>query len=163
MRVIHHKTAKMFESAAETGAVLAAENEQEVQQIRASLGAYGRHLGIAFQLIDDVLDYTGSADVLGKNVGDDLAEGKPTLPLIHAMREGTPEQAELIRNAIRNSDVSKLDEVVTIVQEAGGLEYTEKKAQEHTHLAIASIADLPASKYKEALENLAIQASKRDN
>src|SRR5699024_11473410 len=83
MRVIHHKTAKMFESAAETGAVLMAKDSAEVEHIRATLGAYGRHLGIAFQLIDDVLDYTGSADKLGKNVGDDLAEGKPTLPLIY--------------------------------------------------------------------------------
>jgi len=163
MRVIHHKTAKMFESAAETGAVLAAQDSAEVEQIRATLGTYGRHLGIAFQLIDDVLDYTGSAEVLGKNVGDDLAEGKPTLPLIYAMREGSAAQAELIRNAIRQSDVSKLDEVVAIVQQVGGLEYTEQKAQEHTQLAINAIASVPASSYKEALENLAIQASKRDN
>src|SRR5699024_342451 len=163
MRVIHHKTAKMFESAAETGAVLAAQDSAEVEQIRATLGTYGRHLGIAFQLIDDVLDYTGSAEVLGKNVGDDLAEGKPTLPLIYAMREGSAAQAELIRNAIRQSDVSKLDEVVAIVQQVGGLEYTEQKAQEHTPLAINAIASVPASSYKEALENLAIQASKRDN
>src|SRR5690625_6104822 len=85
MRVIHHKTAKMFESAAETGAVLMAQNDQEVAHIRGTLGAYGRHLGIAFQLVDDVLDYTGDAELLGKNVGDDLAEGKPTLPLIYAI------------------------------------------------------------------------------
>lgn len=163
MRVIHHKTAKMFESAAETGAVLAAQDATEVEHIRATLGAYGRHLGIAFQLIDDVLDYTGSAEVLGKNVGDDLAEGKPTLPLIYAMREGNAEQAELVRNAIRQSDVSKLNKVVAIVQQVGGLEYTEQKAQEHTQLAIDAIASMPASTYKEALENLAIQASKRDN
>lgn len=162
LRVIHHKTAKMFESAAETGAVLAAKNDEEVASIRSTLGAYGRHLGIAFQLIDDVLDYTGDAELLGKNVGDDLAEGKPTLPLIYAMREGTKEQAELIRQAILASDISKLNEIVAIVQEVGGLEYTQQKAEEHTQLAIEAINSLPESPYKEALIHLAQQASHRN-
>src|SRR5690554_4739037 len=161
MRVIHHKTAKMFESAAETGAVLMAQNDQEVAHIRGTLGAYGRHLGIAFQLVDDVLDYTGDAELLGKNVGDDLAEGKPTLPLIYAMREGTPQQAELIRQAILNSDVDKLDEVVTIVQKVGGLDYTQKAAEHQTQLAIDAISQLSHSSYKEALIHLAHQASQR--
>lgn len=161
MRVIHHKTAKMFESAAETGAVLMAKDEQEVAHIRATLGAYGRHLGIAFQLIDDVLDYTGDEALLGKNVGDDLAEGKPTLPLIYAMRNGTPEQAELIRQAILKGDVSKLDAIIDIVQAVGGLTYTEEVAKQQTKLAISALDQLVESPYKTALIQLAHQASKR--
>jgi len=163
MRVIHHKTAKMFESAAETGAVLMAQNDDEVAHIRDTLGAYGRHLGIAFQLVDDVLDYTGDAELLGKNVGDDLAEGKPTLPLIYAMREGSSTQAELIRQAILNSDISKLEEVVAIVQEVGGLEYTQKAAEYQTQLAIDAIRHINDSPYKEALVHLARQASQRNH
>ncbi|MEE4249427.1 MAG: polyprenyl synthetase family protein, partial [Alcanivoracaceae bacterium] len=134
MRVIHHKTAKMFESAAETGAVLGLGNQQ--QALRDNLAAYGRHLGIAFQLVDDVLDYVGDAHELGKNVGDDLAEGKPTLPLIHAMRQGTPAQASMIRDAILKGGLDKLDDILAVVRDSGSLEYTMAKAREQTELAL---------------------------
>lgn len=159
MRVIHHKTAKMFESAAETGAVLALGNQQ--QALRDKLAAYGRHLGIAFQLVDDVLDYAGDAGELGKNVGDDLAEGKPTLPLIHAMRQGTPEQASMIRDAILKGGLDKLDEILAVVHDSGSLEYTMAKAREQTELALAALVELPASAYRESLEALAREAVNR--
>ncbi|WP_111658201.1 polyprenyl synthetase family protein [Isoalcanivorax indicus] len=161
MRVIHHKTAKMFESAAQTGAVLATDNAADAQRAQEIFGAYGRHMGIAFQLIDDVLDYTGNAAELGKNVGDDLAEGKPTLPLIYTMREGTPEQAALIRQAIRTGGLGQLDEIIETVQVAGGLEYTRDLARQHTQSALASLAAVPDSRYKEALERLASEAAER--
>ena len=159
MRVIHHKTAKMFESAAETGAVLALGNQQ--QALRDKLAAYGRHLGIAFQLVDDVLDYAGDAGELGKNVGDDLAEGKPTLPLIHAMRQGTAEQASMIRDAILKGGLDKLDEILAVVHDSGSLEYTMAKAREQTELALAALVELPASAYRESLEALAREAVNR--
>lgn len=159
MRVIHHKTAKMFESAAETGAVLALGKQQP--ELRDNLAAYGRHLGIAFQLVDDVLDYVGDAGELGKNVGDDLAEGKPTLPLIHAMRQGTPEQAAMIRDAILKGGLDKLDEILAVVRDSGSLEYTMAKAREQTELALAALVQLPASAYRESLEALAREAVNR--
>ena len=161
MRVIHHKTAKMFESAAQTGAVLAADNDADAARAQEVFGAYGRHMGIAFQLIDDVLDYTGDAEALGKNVGDDLAEGKPTLPLIYTMREGSPEQAALIRHAIRTGGLDQLDEIINTVQQAGGLEYTRDMARKHTGIALQSLADVPDSRYKESLERLAREATER--
>ena len=161
MRVIHHKTAKMFESAAQTGAVLAASNDADAARAQEVFGAYGRHMGIAFQLIDDVLDYTGDAEALGKNVGDDLAEGKPTLPLIYTMREGSPEQAALIRHAIRTGGLDQLDEIINTVQQAGGLEYTRDMARKHTGIALQSLADVPDSRYKESLERLAREATER--
>ncbi|MBZ2190509.1 polyprenyl synthetase family protein [Alcanivorax sp. JB21] len=161
MRVIHHKTAKMFESAAQTGAVLAADNDADAARAQDVFGAYGRHMGIAFQLIDDVLDYTGDAEALGKNVGDDLAEGKPTLPLIYTMREGSPEQAALIRHAIRTGGLDQLDEIINTVQQAGGLEYTRDMARKHTGIALQSLADVPDSRYKESLERLAREATER--
>ena len=161
MRVIHHKTAKMFESAAQTGAVLASNQESEDAGLKQVFGDYGRHLGIAFQLIDDVLDYTGNVSELGKNIGDDLAEGKPTLPLIFTMREGTAHQASLIREAIRTGGLDHLDEIIETVQQCGGLEYTLDKAREQTSLAIAAIEAVPTSPYRDALEALARQAVDR--
>jgi len=159
MRVIHHKTAKMFESAAETGAVLGAGAGDPA--IRQGLASYGRHLGIAFQLVDDVLDYVGDADELGKNVGDDLAEGKPTLPLIHAMREGSAAQAALIRDAIRHGGLEHLQDIVDIVQQSGGLEYTMEKAREQTRLAHEALAPVATSGYRDSLEQLARDAVDR--
>jgi octaprenyl-diphosphate synthase len=160
MRVIHHKTAKMFESAAETGSVLGEAGENLV--LRQAMAAYGRHLGIAFQLIDDVLDYVGDADELGKNVGDDLAEGKPTLPLIYVIREGSDEQAAMVKDAIRTGGLDNLQSIVDTVKQSGGLEYTIDKAREHTRLAIESLAPVPASAYKEALTSLAQEAVSRN-
>ena len=158
MRVIHHKTAKMFESAAETGAVLGARDHED---LTADFAAYGRHLGIAFQLIDDVLDYQGDVSELGKNVGDDLAEGKPTLPLIHAMQHGKPEQAELIRKAIRTGGLDNLKEIVEIVRGCGGLQYTIDRAAEETRLALDALQPVPESRYKAALRTLAEESLKR--
>lgn len=160
MRVIHHKTAKMFESAAETGSVLGEAGENLV--LRQAMAAYGRHLGIAFQLIDDVLDYVGDAEELGKNVGDDLAEGKPTLPLIYIIREGSDEQAAMVKDAIRTGGLDNLQSIVDTVKQSGGLEYTIDKAREHTRLAIESLAPVPASEYKEALTSLAQEAVSRN-
>ena len=152
MQVIHHKTAKMFESAAETGAVLGANAQTDFVD---AFAAYGRHLGIAFQLIDDVLDYQGNADDLGKNVGDDLAEGKPTLPLIYTMAHGSDDEANLIRNAIRHGGLDNLDAIIDTVKRCGGLQYTIDKAAEHTRLAIEAIQAVPESVYKTALTDLA--------
>lgn len=158
MQVIHHKTAKMFEAAAETGAVLGVTPQQD---LAATLGTYGRHLGIAFQLIDDVLDYQGDVESLGKNVGDDLAEGKPTLPLIYTMAHGSPEHAELIKNAIRHGGLDQLEHIITVVQSNGGLDYTRDKASEHTDLAIAALEHVPDSDYKAALITLARESLER--
>jgi len=158
MRVIHHKTAKMFESAAETGAVLGADENTDFVD---AFAAYGRHLGIAFQLIDDVLDYQGEANELGKNVGDDLAEGKPTLPLIYTIANGSAEQAKLIKDAIRNGGLDHLQHIIETVQASGGLQYTVDKAAEHTRLALDAIAAVPASPYKETLFTLAEESLKR--
>lgn len=159
MRVIHHKTAKMFESAAETGAVLGDGGDDPA--LRAALAAYGRHLGIAFQLVDDVLDYVGDASELGKNVGDDLAEGKPTLPLIYTIREGSAEQAAMIKRAILDGGLEHLQEIVTTVQQSGGLQYTLEVARQQTALAIQSLEAVPASAYKDALVQLASEAANR--
>lgn len=158
MRVIHHKTAKMFESAAETGAVLGVTADQDQTELFAR---FGRHLGIAFQLIDDVLDYQGNVTELGKNVGDDLAEGKPTLPLIHAMQHGTPEQVGLIRDAIRNGGLDNLPRIVATVRECGGLQYTVDRAAEHTRLALQALEPVADSIYKETLHTLAEESLRR--
>lgn len=159
MQVIHHKTAKMFESAAETGSVLG--QGADAPRVRQNFADYGRDLGIAFQLVDDVLDYSGSADELGKNVGDDLAEGKPTLPLIYTIREGTAEQAELIKNAIRHGGLDHLDDIISTVQQSGGLEYTMDQARKHTEKALAALSDIADSPYKQSLIELAEQAVNR--
>jgi len=148
---IQGKTAMLFEAASHSGAILAeATPEQE-----AALQYYGRYLGLAFQLIDDLLDYQGDAEAMGKNVGDDLAEGKPTLPLIQAMARGTPEQAALIRRAIRNGGLDQLDEVLEIVNATGALAYTRARAEEMADLALAELEKLPASPYRDSMADLA--------
>jgi octaprenyl-diphosphate synthase len=157
--VIHKKTAALFEGSCETAAVLA---EANIEQ-RHSLRRYGYHLGLAFQLIDDALDYEGDAEALGKNVGDDLAEGKPTLPLIEAMKRGTKAQSELIAAAIRNGDSKQLKAVVEIVHTTGALEYTNNCAHEQVDLAIAELQCLPDNKYRSAMEDLARFAVGRDH
>jgi octaprenyl-diphosphate synthase len=162
MKVIHAKTAKMFESAAEAGAVLGARDDAEATLLRRLLGNYAKHVGIAFQLIDDVLDYEGDAAEMGKNIGDDLAEGKPTLPLIYVMREGAEGDARLVRDAIRNGGLDQLDAVVTAVKRSGGLDYTKKLADAQAQQAIALLAGLPASRYRDALEGLAALAVNRN-
>lgn len=161
MRVIHHKTAKMFESAAQTGAVLGSTEPREGARLKQIFGDYGRHLGIAFQLVDDVLDYAGDSTALGKNVGDDLAEGKPTLPLIHTMTRGEPGQAALIRQAIRDGGLDQLETVIQIVRQGGGLEYTLDKARHHTGEALKALTSVPDSPYRQALTELANEAVAR--
>jgi octaprenyl-diphosphate synthase len=113
------------------------------------------HLGTAFQLIDDVLDYSASSEEMGKNVGDDLAEGKPTLPLIYAMRNGTKEQAAVVRKAIEDGGHDLIEPVTAAIQDTGAITYTEQVAREEANRAIAAIESLPASPYKEALTVLA--------
>lgn len=149
--VIRKKTGVLFEAACETAAVLADANDEQ----RTALRAYGYHLGLAFQLVDDALDYEGDAEALGKNVGDDLAEGKPTLPLIFAMREAGSEQQALIAQAIREGDLDKLEAVVSIVKECGALTYTADRARHHVEQAIEQLSKLEDSKYRQAMVELA--------
>lgn len=149
--VIHAKTAKLFEAATRLGAVLCDRNEDEER----AMAAYGMHLGTAFQLIDDVLDYSSSSEEMGKNVGDDLAEGKPTLPLIYAMRHGSEAQSELVRKAIEGGGLDYLEPVMQAIKETGAITYTENTAKLEAEQAIACLAHLPESKYKQALQDLA--------
>jgi octaprenyl-diphosphate synthase len=156
---IQGKTAMLFEAASQSGAIIAdATPEQE-----AALRDYGRYLGLAFQLVDDLLDYQGDAEAMGKNVGDDLAEGKPTLPLIQAMAAGTAEQAKLIRRAIRQGGLEHLDEVLTIVNDTGALDYTRAKAEEMSAKALARLDALPDSAYRDSMAELARLAVQRRN
>lgn len=151
MDVVSRKTARLFEAAAQIGAVLS----RQPEQIETALASYGLHLGVAFQLIDDVLDYSASPEDTGKNVGDDLAEGKPTLPLIHAIHRGTPSQAKLIRKAIENGGHDNMQAVCAIIESTGGIPYTAQAAQREADLAIKALNPLPESAYKEALYGLA--------
>lgn len=145
--VIHAKTAKLFEAATRLGAVLCDRSESEEQ----SMASYGMHLGTAFQLIDDVLDYSSSSEEMGKNVGDDLAEGKPTLPLIFAMRNGSEEQSKVVRKAIEEGGLNYLDQVMDAIKQTGAIEYTEKTARQEAKLAIQQLEHLPESEYKKAM------------
>lgn len=151
LEVIYCKTARLFEAATQLGAILCNRGEKEVQ----AMAAFGRYLGTAFQLIDDVMDYSSNSEQMGKNVGDDLAEGKPTLPLIYAMQQGTPEQAALIKSAIEAGGYDKIDQVQAIIQQTGALSYTEKMAQQQAEMAIAELAHLPESENTNILRNIA--------
>ncbi|KAF0205327.1 MAG: octaprenyl-diphosphate [Gallionellaceae bacterium] len=157
LQVIHRKTAKLFEAAMRLGAIL---GKQDLVT-EAAAARYGMHLGTAFQLVDDVLDYSGDAQEIGKNLGDDLAEGKPTLPLIYVMRHGTPAQAAVIREAIEQGDIKRFDEVLQIVQQTGALAYTRQQAQREADMARAELADVPDSQYKNSLIKLAELAASR--
>ena len=159
IEVIHCKTAKLFEAATRLGAVLCQRPERQ----ELAMARYGMHLGTAFQLIDDVLDYTSSSDDMGKNVGDDLAEGKPTLPLIYAMRKGTPEQAALIKKAIEKGGYDHIDEVQAVIHETGALEYTESIARREAALALKGLSHLEDSEYRQALESLAYLSVDRNS
>ncbi|MDH5376985.1 MAG: octaprenyl diphosphate synthase [Gammaproteobacteria bacterium] len=159
LEVIRYKTAKLFEAATKLGPLLANASEFDIE----SLGRYGMHLGTAFQLIDDVLDYNGNAEQIGKNVGDDLAEGKPTLPLIYTMRHGNPEQVALVRNAIEQGGKDNIDEIITAIKSTGALEYTEKAARKEAEEAINCIAHISESRYKRALISLAEFSVNRDH
>ncbi|KJZ06877.1 MULTISPECIES: octaprenyl diphosphate synthase [Halomonas] len=151
------KTAMLFEAASHSGAILAGADERQEQ----ALALYGRYLGLAFQLVDDLLDYEGDAKAMGKNVGDDLAEGKPTLPLIQAMAAGTPDQTRLVRRAIRKGGLDHLDEVLAIVKSTGALDYTRQKAEEMAAKALAELDHLPPSPYRDSMAELARLAVER--
>jgi len=148
--VIELKTAKLFEAAAQLGATLARQNDLE-----QALATYGLHLGIAYQLIDDLLDYQADAQSLGKNIGDDLAEGKITLPLIYALQHGTSTQANRIRQAIQAGKLSDLAEIQQALLDTGALHYVREQAKKHSQLALDALSTLPASPYQEALASLA--------
>ena len=156
-QVIYRKTARLFEAGAQIAAVLANRDPAD----EASMIRYGQDLGTAFQLIDDALDYNASADELGKNLGDDLAEGKATLPLIYAMRAGTDAQRKIVRAAILEGGLDQMDEIQEIIRSTGALEYTITKAREAASSAIAQLADIPDSEYRQALMSLAEFAVQR--
>lgn len=148
--VIYRKTARLFESGAEIAGVLAGADPT----ITRALADYGRHLGNAFQLVDDALDYRGSAAERGKNVGDDLAEGKPTLPVIYTLKHGSPEQQRLLREAIESGGLENLPSVLTAIESSGGLEYTARLAQGEADQALAALEPIPDSVHTEALRQL---------
>ncbi len=159
LKVIHRKTAKLFEAGLRIAAVLTGQDEATEQR----LASFGLHLGTAFQLIDDVLDYSGSSEDLGKNVGDDLAEGKPTLPLIYAMKHGSPAQAGLIKNAITNGGLDQIEEVVATIKSTGALEYTESLARTESEAALKALEGLPDTPYRDALAALARLSVERNH
>jgi octaprenyl-diphosphate synthase len=150
LQVIRYKTAKLFEAAGQLGAILGGASP-EVEQ---GLADYGMHLGTAFQIIDDVLDYSGAEAETGKHLGDDLAEGKPTLPLIYVMQHGAPEQAALVRNAIEQGGRDDFAAVLAVVRGSGALDHARRVAEAEARLAIEAISDLPSSQYKESLLQL---------
>ena len=157
LRVIRYKTAKLFEAAGRLGAVIGGGSEEE----KTALAQYGMHLGTAFQLIDDVLDYSGDFLKTGKNIGDDLAEGKPTLPLLYAMKHGTPEQAASIRQAIEHGGLTEFQSVLAAIKDTNALQYTREVAQREIQTANAAISCLPDSNSKSALLQLAAFAVDR--
>lgn len=151
LEVIRCKTAMLFEASSQTAAILANSPAEQENSLRL----YGYHLGMAFQLIDDVLDFQGSAEEMGKNVGDDLAEGKPTLPLIHTIKAGSAADAALISQAIEKPSELNLEAVITAVKRSGALAYTQSLAEQQADLAIKSIANLSDSIHKQAMVELA--------
>lgn len=159
MEVIHSKTAKLFEAACQLGAVLAKRPAAEEQ----ALAQYGMHLGTAFQLIDDVLDYTSNSTALGKNIGDDLTEGKPTLPLIIALKRSEAPIANILRHAIEEGGLGEVTTIVKAIKDTGAIEYTTEMARQESQQAIDAIAILPESDYKQALVQLAYFSIERSN
>ena len=151
LQVIHDKTAKLFESATQLAAVLSG----QAPEVEESIARYGMHLGTAFQLVDDILDYGESSGEIGKNVGDDLAEGKPTLPLIYAMRNGNDAQRTLMREVIEHGGRDRFAEVKDALRETGAITYTENTARSEADKAIECLGVLPDTIYKEALHALA--------
>lgn len=151
LKVIRYKTARLFEAATQVGAILAGASPA----VEAALTEFGSRLGTAFQLVDDVLDYSGDLGEMGKNLGDDLAEGKPTLPLIRAMQVGTTEERGLIRNAIEQGGRDDLDRIVAAVQRTGALDYTRDRARREAAEATERISGLPDSAAKDSLLQLA--------
>jgi octaprenyl-diphosphate synthase len=157
--VIYRKTAKLFEAGAQMAAILA----DAPPAVEQAMIAYGRHLGTAFQLVDDALDYRADREELGKNLGDDLAEGKPTLPLIYAMSHASLEDTARLRVAIEEGGLEQIEAVTQTIESSGGLEYTARLAQRERDLAIEALADLPDSAYRQALRALADFAVSRSH
>jgi len=156
--VIYCKTAKLFEAATRLAAVIAGQDEK----VEKAMQEYGKYLGTAFQLVDDIMDYTADAKAMGKNVGDDLAEGKPTLPLLYAMKHGNEQQKQLIRDAIEHCNgMEHLDEILAAMKQTGSLVYTQKKAEQEADKAINALHILPESEHKQALISLAHIAANR--
>jgi octaprenyl-diphosphate synthase len=159
LQVIRYKTAKLFEAAGRLGAIIAGATP-EVEQ---AMAVYGSHLGTAFQLIDDALDYSGEARVIGKNIGDDLAEGKPTLPLIYAMRKGTAEEAALVRRAVSSGGLAELEGVLAAISSSGALDYTRRQAEAEAEVARVALSVIPATQYRDSLIQLASFAVTRSH
>ena len=162
LHVIHCKTAKLFEAAMQLGAILGCADEDTEQ----AMAQYGMHLGTAFQLVDDVLDYSGDEKITGKNLGDDLAEGKPTLPLIYAMQHGNASQAAVVRLAIEQTEAEPgehghFSEVLEVIKQTGALQYTRQQAQREADAACAALTTLPDTEYKQSLLQLAEFAASR--
>ncbi|WP_076417122.1 octaprenyl diphosphate synthase [Colwellia sp. UCD-KL20] len=158
LEVIYCKTAKLFEAATRLAAVVSEQSEE----IELAMLNYGKHLGTAFQLVDDIMDYTADAKEMGKNVGDDLSEGKPTLPLLYAMQHGSEVQKQLIKDAIEHGNgMDNLEDILKAMDETGSLKYTQEKAEEEADKAIASLNLIPESQYKQALIELAHVAANR--
>jgi octaprenyl-diphosphate synthase len=151
MEVIYRKTARLFEAGAQIAGIIAG----APAPTQAALTVYGKHLGIAFQLIDDALDYRGDAEELGKNIGDDLAEGKPTLPLIHALKHADAREAAMIRRAIEQGGTEQQASIRSVVDATGGLDYTAELAGREVEKALGALAGVPASPYRDALAGLA--------
>lgn len=159
LQVIRSKTSKLFEAAAQIGALISGAS---IEQIEAA-AEYGRSLGTAFQLIDDVLDYSGNKEDTGKNVGDDLREGKPTMPLIYLMKNGSDEQKHLVRCCIEQGDESQFDAILSAITQSGALDYTITEAHKAADKAAASVANLLESPYKQALLDLTRFAVRRNH
>jgi octaprenyl-diphosphate synthase len=156
-KVIYRKTARLFEAGAQIAAVLADRDPND----EAAMTCYGQNLGTAFQLVDDSLDYDASPEELGKNRGDDLAEGKPTLPLIYVMENGSDAEKALIRSAIEEGGIERLDDIQNIVETTGALQYTAARAQEAADIAINALSGIPESDYKQAMITIADFAVRR--
>ena len=155
LHVIRSKTAKLFEASTQIAAILAGANAR----VEAACATYGQALGTAFQIIDDVLDYDGDATEMGKNLGDDLREGKCTLPLIIAMQRATPEDAQVVREAIEQGSTEQLPSILSIVKRTGALDATREAAHNEAMRAIAALQALPVNAYTQAMEQLAAQPS----
>ena len=157
LEIIASKTAKLFEAAAQIGAIIA----NAPAEVETQMAAYGRHLGIAFQLIDDALDYSGTESEIGKQLGDDLAEGKLTLPLIYALQQGSPEQVAIVRQAIEKGGREEFNAVQAVICATGALEYTKAQAAKEVQEAVSALDVLRASAYKDSLLELASFAVSR--
>ena len=157
LEVIRRKTAKLFEAAARLGGIIGGAS----RELEGGLADYGAHVGTAFQIMDDVLDYSGNLEEIGKNLGDDLSEGKPTLPLIHVLKNGSPAQSALVRSVIEDGGRDEFEKVLVAIRDTGALDYAKAQAAREAKIARAAIAGLPHSSHSESLLNLASFAADR--